>query len=196
MDGRFMVFAFYRKPCYITYMPKQSKYRNREDGTRLCGACRELKPLELFCTSDDKKRSYQGLHKVCDDCKTKIQTRVGENGRMCTACREYKQWSEFSVDNKNIYGRSTKCKSCRAKYHRNRYVKATYGLDQNTYQLMYDEQKGVCPICLEWFPLLNIDHCHTMGTVRGLLCNLCNIGLGGMRDSTDNMRRAIKYLGG
>lgn len=43
---------------------------------------------------------------------------------------------------------------------------------------------------------LCIDHDHTTGEFRGLLCWTCNVGLGKFKDSTDLLARAINYLEG
>jgi hypothetical protein len=65
---------------------------------------------------------------------------------------------------------------------------------------MWTEQGGVCAICLEarsWNrreELLAIDHCHTTGKVRGLLCHACNQALGLMQDDTKRMLLAIEYV--
>lgn len=40
----------------------------------------------------------------------------------------------------------------------------------------------------------NIDHCHTSGKLRGVLCVSCNSALGLLRDSPDSARRAAAYL--
>jgi hypothetical protein len=43
---------------------------------------------------------------------------------------------------------------------------------------------------------LHLDHDHVTGRVRGLLCNLCNTGLGALADNEDLFLRAISYLRG
>lgn len=68
------------------------------------------------------------------------------------------------------------------------------------YNAMLIEQKGVCAICgksEEVSPkgVLSIDHDHTTGKVRGLLCDTCNRGgLGHFYDNVSLLRNAIKYL--
>lgn len=63
---------------------------------------------------------------------------------------------------------------------------------------LYIEQKGCCAICkrhqTEFKKRLNIDHCHTTGVVRGLLCQTCNTSLGGFKDNVKNLESAISYL--
>lgn len=39
-----------------------------------------------------------------------------------------------------------------------------------------------------------IDHCHTTGKVRGILCGHCNKGLGLFRDNPATLKQAIFYL--
>jgi peptide methionine sulfoxide reductase MsrB len=63
---------------------------------------------------------------------------------------------------------------------------------------MVEEQGGLCAICqkpYDWeTSALYIDHCHTTGKVRGLLCRNCNKGLGHFFDDVANLARAIEYL--
>ena len=61
---------------------------------------------------------------------------------------------------------------------------------------MMAEQKGLCAICQTQLEESNIDHDHTTGEVRGLLCTPCNLGIGMFKDNPDVLNRAIRYLGG
>lgn len=57
-------------------------------------------------------------------------------------------------------------------------------------------QGNVCAICggTDKKKRLAIDHDHSSGQIRGLLCGKCNASLGLFRDSVDILRSAIKYL--
>lgn len=62
---------------------------------------------------------------------------------------------------------------------------------------MLKAQQYVCLICLGADATgrrLAVDHDHTTGKVRGLLCGACNTALGKMRDSPEQLRRAADYL--
>jgi hypothetical protein len=61
---------------------------------------------------------------------------------------------------------------------------------------MYESQGGVCAICSkhqERRPL-NVDHCHNTGTIRGLLCDKCNMAIGLLEDDATLLRKAQEYL--
>lgn len=74
---------------------------------------------------------------------------------------------------------------------------ANYGLTPDQYQAMWDEQQGDCAICgdsMEGEARCHIDHNHTTGLARGLLCSRCNPGLGHFRDDPELLARAVDYL--
>lgn len=75
-------------------------------------------------------------------------------------------------------------------------LKRLFNLTPEQYDAILSEQGGVCSIC-KTPPKgkhLAVDHCHTTGEIRGLLCNDCNIGLGYFQDNPDYLLAAITYL--
>jgi hypothetical protein len=69
-----------------------------------------------------------------------------------------------------------------------------YGITYDTYQTMFAEQGGKCAICGKQTNRLLVDHCHTTGKIRGLLCPACNSGLGMFKDNIESLSTAIIYL--
>lgn len=82
-------------------------------------------------------------------------------------------------------------------------LKTNYGLSIEDYNILYNNQSGCCAICST--PLENIflgiegsrsslDHCHSTGINRQLLCMSCNTGLGAFKDNPIYLDKAKEYL--
>jgi len=72
-----------------------------------------------------------------------------------------------------------------------------FGISEEEYKLLKESQNHSCAICNtleDPNKSLAIDHCHTTGKVRGLLCTACNLAIGGFKDNIDLLKSAIKYL--
>lgn len=69
-----------------------------------------------------------------------------------------------------------------------------YGLSLEGFNDMRDKQNGRCAICACVPDQFYVDHCHSTGAVRGLLCNHCNLGLGHFKDTPDFLLIAVAYL--
>jgi|SRR3989442_882027 len=70
-----------------------------------------------------------------------------------------------------------------------------YGISWQDYKAMAARQAGACAICKRKpGRTLHIDHCHSTGKVRGLLCNNCNSGLGSFDDQCSLLQAAAEYL--
>jgi len=71
-----------------------------------------------------------------------------------------------------------------------------YGISAEEFDHLYSLQLGRCAICA--LPLsetrVHVDHDHCDNMVRGLLCNLCNPGLGYFGDDPDRLERAAAYI--
>jgi len=83
-------------------------------------------------------------------------------------------------------------------YKRDRYLEKQYGISLDDFNFKLEEQNFCCAICnrhqSEFKKNLNVDHCHTTGKIRGLLCGKCNKGLGQLFDNISNINNAIQYL--
>ncbi len=78
-------------------------------------------------------------------------------------------------------------------------IKKRCGLSIDDYDRIYDEQSGRCLICGAQKPRytkdrLVVDHCHTTGRFRGLLCGKCNIAIGLFGENEMITQNAIEYL--
>lgn len=83
---------------------------------------------------------------------------------------------------------------------------ANYGLTKTQFETLLKEQGGCCAICQRNFddvkPHRNkatsivVDHNHESNTVRGLLCNDCNVSLGHLeKHSPSWIQSALTYIG-
>jgi DNA-directed RNA polymerase subunit RPC12/RpoP len=112
---------------------------------------------------------------------------------------------------KTIQGRSIICPKCHAKWYTKLKIPGTvkkqvrradllkrYGLTQEDYDRILDEQGGGCGICGKLYVpgqrVFHIDHDHVTGKTRGILCSTCNHLLGNAADSVGILESAVKYL--
>lgn len=75
------------------------------------------------------------------------------------------------------------------------HLKRQYGMTEAERDEMIASQMGLCVICLN-APAVHVDHCHSTGRVRGVLCFNCNSAIGKLGDDPDAARRVAAYLEG
>jgi len=86
--------------------------------------------------------------------------------------------------------------------YKNQSLLKQYGISLHEYNELHKAQNGKCAICgngesekINGRELsLAVDHCHTTGNVRGLLCNKCNQGLGCFKDDIELIQKVLTYL--
>jgi len=102
---------------------------------------------------------------------------------------------------------SARCKPCHQEYKRespttprNRKaekLQLRYGLTYEQWEQMRLNEGHACMICgiteNEIDKKLDVDHCHTSGKVRGILCNPCNNMIGHAKDAA--ARKKISDMG-
>lgn len=75
------------------------------------------------------------------------------------------------------------------------HTKNKYGVTSQQVADMFEDQAGACAICgSSLFDSCHIDHCHTTGKIRALLCRGCNQGLGSFNDSPEALLAAADYI--
>lgn len=75
------------------------------------------------------------------------------------------------------------------------HVKRKFGLTEEAYIMLLSAQSNSCAICNEKFTKTpHVDHNHNTNVVRGLLCDLCNRGLGFFREEVLRLLAAAEYL--
>jgi hypothetical protein len=84
-------------------------------------------------------------------------------------------------------------------YWRAMNLRSKYGICVERGQPVPTGQDGKCEICGTDKPggrnnILQADHCHISGRVRGWLCCNCNMMLGHAKDSPGTLEKAIAYL--
>lgn len=96
------------------------------------------------------------------------------------------------------------CKDCRDLVRREGEYRRNYGISLGEYNNLLKKQNNVCAICNEKetakqnvnSKLLCVDHSHSDGKIRGLLCTKCNKVLGLVNDSEFILKNMINYLKG
>ncbi len=141
--------------------------------------------------------------------------------RKCQKCKELKLLNEFFYRTKKRLLRSSYCKNCfqdinvaykkknpekikvikckeyaknKRKYLEAHYIKR-YGIDHDQYDEMCAKQNNLCVICqIPHLKKLVIDHCHSTGKVRDLLCTNCNRMVGDSKENINTLLNAIEYI--
>lgn len=109
--------------------------------------------------------------------------------KVCPECGETKPLTGFYRSTRQGWQRH--CKPCKA--HRIRLRR--YGLTQEEFQALVDKYQGKCHSCKAAVGT-EIDHDHTTGEVRGMLCQPCNMLIGWLeRLPGDGIERVKEYLG-
>lgn len=133
--------------------------------------------------------------KPCKDCVTEFGVE-GAGGRIFFPPAHHKPRPAPHPGPRCATHHRAAVKAARARAHETR-VGKVYGLPPGAYEALYEAQQGVCALCLRATGKsrkLAVDHDHSSGLVRGLLCYTDNKILGHLRDDPEAARRLVAYL--
>lgn len=146
-------------------------------GFKICSKCKESKNINEFHLKGGGKRR--------NDCSECVRS-YGKLYRLRNRELIRKKKREYHKNNPHIKRRS--------------YLKLEYGISMGDYEELLKKQGYKCKICKSNTPRctqhkhLYVDHDHSTGKIRGLLCNRCNMGIGHLEDNVEFFKEAIKYL--
>jgi hypothetical protein len=150
--------------------------------------------LEAANRREEIERVHGELITYTDQCKTTLTSKY------CPQCELWKSHNEFHKRAKGAAGLYGVCKECARPMQRANHLKREYGLTVEQFDTMSKAQDHTCLICdnvntgeRSGLPLF-VDHDHTTGQVRGLLCHNCNVAIGSMRDDPELLHKAAEYL--
>ena len=114
--------------------------------------------------------------------------------KRCTVCELDLPIESFGSNGKRVRSR---CREC--DYDAKLFQK--YGITRAQYNALLEDQNYSCAMCnthqMELDRKLDVDHDHEMDgidSVRGLLCNNCNRGLGLIGDNLESAKMALRYM--
>jgi DNA-directed RNA polymerase subunit M/transcription elongation factor TFIIS len=168
-----------------------------------------------------KNRQHKdGFLNICKECRntSRRTTQLPEELpylRKCTDCgleaKVDADLGAFAAGTGNFHGKANICKPCyntkiAAKRIRKMVENPFHNQDRNlakrgiTYKdkvAMVEAVNFKCEICdsqLQSVFHAQLDHSHTNGHNRGILCSKCNTGLGKFNDNIDMLNKAMQYL--
>lgn len=180
------------------------------------GVCRECGPVHLYATG-----TRNGCGWRCGVKADLLSAAWYDTKAEVSDKHAAKRWHRIrNVRNVEMIGECTQCgdtpvrwnqssgfftcdspdrKRAHAATERRRKRLKIYGLSEDDYERMNEQQQGLCAICggtrvRAGTTGLVVDHDHETGAVRGLLCSSCNTGIGHMQESKSVLMAAIRYL--
>jgi len=174
-------------------------------GKKRCNKCGEVKDLTAFSRNLSTK---DGVQTYCKPCQVRASNEHKARNpeyaeRHREAQRRYRMGETVAQVPTVIYEQAAPpIGHCLAIRRSN--LERKYGISLDDYRALFEAQGGVCAICgLEntrkteyadkaWS--LAVDHDHTTGKVRGLLCSRCNWAIGLFSESPDVIENAAAYV--
>lgn len=123
--------------------------------------------------------------------------------KTCSKCKQEKPYEEFPKRSEGRSGYRGVCKVCRNSQNKRLYkpgqrrdmhLRATYGITLAEFDEMLEDQHGKCANTECRNDATVVDHNHSDGAVRGLLCNGCNTAAGLAQDNPEILQGLANYL--
>jgi hypothetical protein len=147
----------------------------------------------------DKVRASQQKHRQVNGERIKAKAReYGKKYRDRNKDKLAEQRRQNRLNNLEQYQDKEKQRyAARKGKLREKQLNDLYGITSQEYTFLLQQQNNKCACCgvdQGDVASFNVDHDHSNGDVRGLLCRRCNLGIGQLGDKVDGLLAAIAYL--
>jgi hypothetical protein len=159
-----------------------------------CSKCGELKPFSSYYRAGGNSRG--GLRGDCIPCN--LAAKAARHRENPGPARERtRRWREANLERFAANQQAFVASGGKRLADRKSYLKRKYGLTIEEYDAMLAAQGGGCFICGR--PprddiSLHVDHDHSTGAVRGILCFCCNNALADFQEDPALLGKAVTYL--
>jgi len=158
-----------------------------------CKKCGAIKALDEFYRCAGTRDGYRGDCKVCN-LEAKHARYVANPA---PAKARAKRWQQANPERVNAYYRTRRLEPEVKRRERAGHLMRKYGMTVDQYDAMLEGQGGGCFICGR--PprediSLHVDHDHSTGKFRGILCFCCNNALADFQEDPELLKKAASYV--
>ncbi len=161
--------------------------------SKTCSACGDSKSLDSFVKN---KASSDGRYSQCKECRKKYYQK--NKAKLLEQHKQYyKENAEWKKAYQDKYRKAKMAEIPNWKKLKEMAYKTgkTFDEVEAWFNKQWMKQQAQCAICGKVFCEDDcIDHDHDTNELRGLLCNLCNVGIGALKDFPEVCLKASKYL--
>lgn len=179
----------------------------KNDELLRCSKCGEMKPADCFYRDKSRKRGRGYECRACSSARDKqrCEARAKEYDKItdalivacyekvCRRCKRLLPCRMFARSPHSPDYLQLCCRDCDSKCKRKR----KYGLTDEMLSSILSVGTCQMPGCgkkLEKRRSTHIDHCHTSGKVRGVLCQRCNTVLGHIEKNLHLIQSMLDYI--
>ena len=167
-----------------------------EQGTYKCGACLRMLTVDNFYF---RKKGRQAGARItrCKACTYGIASNWNKENPDARKSTVFK-YDEAHRERNREYCRKRRSKQTDDE-KRAPHLKRMFGITISGYNELLLRQGGTCALCPATTArpsggYLCVDHDHTTGAIRGLLCAMCNTAIGLLGDDPKRIREAADYV--
>ena len=153
---------------------------------KTCNVCFKEFPLSNFPTLGRTKAGTMKYRPMCKPCRKIEMSEARKQRHPDKVAQNYQRVQAWKAANPDSVRASNR-----------RYKWKSQGIDPNLAETYFIAHHGLCDSCGELNRdgrALCVDHNHTTGAIRGMLCDNCNLAIGYLKDNPNRIQDVYNYL--